>query len=72
MAYLSMEILTDFYKESFYQSVTNVNSVKRRIEVSMTVSRRLGRDGHSEQTRFAVERPFRLLKAEKNESKQYI
>ena len=32
----------------------------------------LGRDGHSEQTRFAVERPFRLLKAEKNESKQYI
>ena len=31
-----------------------------------------GRDGHSEQTRFTVERPFRLLKAEKNESKQYI
>ena len=31
-----------------------------------------GRDGHSEQTRFVVERPFRLLKAEKNESKQYI
>ena len=34
--------------------------------------RGLGRDGHSEQTRFVVERPFRLLKAEKNESKQYI
>ena len=34
--------------------------------------RGLGRDDHSEQTRFAVERPFRLLNAEKNESKQYI
>ena len=43
MVYL-MEILTDIYKEAFYQSVTHVNSVKRRIEVSMTVSNEIFTD----------------------------
>ena len=37
MKYHSIEILTDIYKDALYQSMTHVNSAKRRIEVSMTV-----------------------------------
>ena len=50
----------------------NSEKFNYRQWTKMMTSQGLGRDGHSEQTRFAVERPFRLLKAEKNESKQYI
>ena len=38
MLYINIEILTDIEKEAFWQSVTQVNSVKGKIEVSSTVA----------------------------------